>query len=325
MKQLTASVTGATGFLGRHLVEYLLRRDLRVKILTRNVAAIPPDFLKQGVLVVEGKLSDRDALASFILDANWVFHLAAEIKRPELMNTTNVDGTKNLLEAIREFPINRFIYLSSAGVYGQNCPIFIDEKSPCKPLNPYEKTKFEAELMVWDYFRNFKVPVSVLRPTNIFGEGKDNPADSFYRLLKAIKQQKYFLLNRGEGIANYIYVKDVASALIALAENEKALGECFLINDETTIEDFSEKAKECLGVSYKNFSMSFKPVLYASSFLSRLVPCGCPLTPARVRALCSPHHYSSRKIREQLGFTYVYGLSEGLKRTVLWLEAKGWL
>ncbi len=324
MKQLSASVTGATGFIGRHLVEDLLKRNMRVKILTRNAAAISGDSLKLGVSVVEGELSDRNALESLISGSDWVFHLAAEIKNPELMNAANVQGTKNLLEVIRKFPISRFIYLSSAGVCGQHSSIYIDEKSLCKPVSLYEKTKLEAELMAWDYFRNFKLPVSVLRPTNVFGEGKDNPADSFYLLLKAIKQGKYFLLNKGKGIANYIYVKDVANALIALAENEKALGECFFINDETNIKDFSEKTKKCLSVSHKNFSLPFKPVLYTSFLLSRLAP-GFSLTPARVKALCSPYHYSSGKIREQLGFTNEYGLSDGLKRTVLWLQEKGWL
>jgi len=301
-----------------------LGRGVRVKILTRNASVIPEDLLKREVSVVEGKLSDKNALASIIIDADWIFHLAGEIKKPELMSATNVDGTKNLLEVVREFPISRFIYLSSAGVYGRNRPIFVDEKSPCDPVDLYEKTKLEAELMVWDYFKRFKVPVSVLRPTNIFGEGKDDPKDSFYQLLRAIKQRKYFMLDNGSGIANYVYVKDVALALMILAENDKAIGECFLINDETTIKKFSEIAKECLSVSYNNFNMPFKPMLYASSILSRLVP-GFPLTPARVNALCSPYQYSSRKIKEQLGFAYEYGLSEGLKRTVLWLKDKGWL
>lgn len=324
MKQITASITGATGFIGRHLTEYLLTRDVRVKILSRNPAAVPQDYLKQGVLVIEGELSDRKALASLVDNTDWVFHLAAEIKRPELMKMTNVGGTRNLLEIIRESPIKRFVYLSSVGIYGLNSSIFIDELSPCKPVNLYEQTKFEAEQMVWEYSRDFKIPVSVLRPTNIFGDGKNNPCDSFYCLLKAIKQKKYFLLDKGGGIANYVYVGDVVGALIALAENDRALGECFLINDETTVKDFSEKAKKSLNVSYKSFNFPSKPVFYMSIFLSRLVP-WFPLTPSRVMALVCPYHYSSTKIREQLGFRYSYGLSEGLKRTALWLKAKGWL
>ncbi len=324
MKRLTASITGGTGFLGRHLIEHLLKRDIQIKILTRNVAAVPSDFLRQGVSAVEGSLSDRGALTALTIDADWVFHLAAEIKRPELMNETNVNGTKNLLEAIRGLPVKRFIYLSSAGVCGQNKTVFIDEKSTCEPVNEYEKTKLEAELIVWGYSRNFNIPVSALRPTNIFGEGKNDPTDSFYRLFGAIKRKKYFLLDGGKGIANYIYVKDVADALLTLAENDKAVGECFLINDPTTVKDLSEKAKECMGVSYKCLNLPSKPVLYASTILSWLVP-SFQLTPTRVKALCSPYHYSSRKIREQFGFTYPYGIGEGLKRTVLWLKDKGWL
>ncbi len=202
MSQPIAAVTGGTGFIGRHLISELQRNNFLVRVLTRdkNMAQTLASLNAQ---ILEGDLRDAGALSKLVDDVDYVFHLAAEIK------DKCGGGTRNLLESVRANPIKRFIYLSSTGVFGHPRDFRIREETFCEPNNEYEQTKYETEKIVTEFARSHFIPATIVRPTIVFGEGKENSEDSFYQFIRQIKRGRIFTLARGRGVANYVYVKDV--------------------------------------------------------------------------------------------------------------------
>jgi nucleoside-diphosphate-sugar epimerase len=323
MDHSIVAVTGGTGFIGRHLVRLLLSKDKSVRVFTRDIRKAKA-LLPEVAEYFEGDLSDAQQIRRFLSDADYVFHLASELKDKKLMYKTNVLGTKNILNSIRQTRPKKYIHLSSAGVTGQRKYLLIDEETPCSPCNEYEQSKLEAEEFVLEFAAQSDLPVAILRPTNVIGEEKDNPEDSFYQLIRQIKKNRFFYIGQGKGAANYVYVLDVAGALIFLSESDTANGAIFIINNQSSMRDIVEHIKTCCQLSSQTVSLPFLPVLAASTVVHAFYP-GFVLSPSRVRALHSPYQYSSQKIEKQLGFRFEYGIKNGLKRTIEWLEGKGWL
>jgi len=323
MKQGIAAVTGGTGFIGRHLVRLLLSDGKPVRVLTRDIRKAK-SILQGEVEYFEGDLSDIEQLSRFLSGAEHVFHLASELKDKTSMYETNVLGTKNVLSVLEKTQFKKFIYLSSAGVTGQKKYNLIDEKTQCSPSNEYEQSKWDAERLVFEFAGQKRKDISILRPTNVIGEDKDNPEDSFYRFIRQIKKNRFFYINHGDGTANYIYVRDVAKALIELSESDAANGEIFIINDQSLMRDVVECIKTFCHINNRTASLPYLPVLAASAVVHAIYP-GFVLSPARVKALYSPYQYSSQKIERQLGFKLEYGIKNGLMRTIEWLENKKWI
>ena len=195
-------VTGATGFIGRHLVAELQRR------------AQPVVALGSG----EGDIADPLTLKKFDgLDCSWVVHLAGKTFVPEswvdpvAFFRTNVLGTASVLEFCRRngFPLT---YLS-AYLYGQPDHLPITESSPVRPNNPYAQSKFQAELACRFYAETFETPVTVIRPFNVYGEGQD-PKFLIPSLLQQALGEDCFRVKDLTPKRDYVYVDDLVEALL---------------------------------------------------------------------------------------------------------------
>lgn len=301
----------------------LLSKNKSVRVLTRDIHKAK-SFLPEAIEYFEGDLSDTQQLSRFLSGAEYVFHLASELRNKGLMRKTNVLGTKNILGVLQVTQPKKFIYLSSAGVTGPKKYQIINEETPCYPSNEYEQSKWDAEKLVLGFTGQSRTYVSILRPTNVIGEGKENPEDSFYQLIRQIKKNRFFYIGEGRGMANYVYVGDVSQALTILSESDNANGKTYIINDQSSMRDIVEHIKTCCHISGQTLSLPYLPVLTASTFVHAFYP-GFVLSPSRVRALHSPYQYSSQKIEKHLGFKLEFGIKNGLKRTIEWLKCKGWL
>ncbi len=175
-------VTGAAGFIGSHLVETLLRREARVTAMIRynsassigNLAFLP-ESLRAALTVLPGNIEDSDFVHRAVEGHEIVLHLAALIAIPYSYSAprsylrANVEGTLNVLEAVRRHGARRLVHTSTSEVYGTALRAPIDEDHPLQGQSPYSASKIAADKMAEAYFRSFDVPVVVLRPFNTFG------------------------------------------------------------------------------------------------------------------------------------------------------------
>lgn len=318
---MSTLVTGATGFIGRHLVTRLLAESRPLRVLTRSPEKLSAEWSNR-VEVISGSLLDPAVLDQATQGATTIFHLAGEIRNPELMEAVNASAVKSLLDAAISSGVKQFIHLSSVGVVGAEDPGEITEDAVCRPKNEYEQTKLSGEQEVLKRGKAGEINAVVLRPTIVFGEGSSN--DSVLGWLRAVQQGRFFFIDR-EAIANYVYVGDVIEAMVHVTGSSSATPEIFNVADPASIRDFVTSMAGALGVAVPTKSL---PVVLANTLGSTLETANrffktpAPLTRARVRALSSKTVFTGDKLKAD-GFSLPFGYQAGLRRTVEWYRQTG--
>ena len=231
-------LTGATGFLGAYMAEYLLNQGYRIKALRRESSNIQslPARLQQEIEWVEGSLHDLPWLETALADADYIIHAAAKVSfqpsdKAELYNS-NVIATANLVNTCialqnKGQKISKLVFISSVAALGRNRNSqIIDEETKWEEsgLNSwYGKTKYLSELEVWRAHSE-GLPVVVVNPSVILGPGDIN-GSSTTMFRYALKSGKYYT----SGTANYVDVRDVAQLAIQLMQSD-ITGERFVLN-----------------------------------------------------------------------------------------------
>lgn len=207
-------VTGATGFLGRTLCPYLVQRRYELRAFVRPTANC--EFLRHlGVELAWGDVRDRSAICSAAEGCWAIVHAAGKFRlwgqRKDFF-ATNVEGTRNTLEAARLAGVERFIFVSTVAVIGAPRPgVLIDESYPPSPRDDYQRSKLEAERLVLRYHHQHGLPSLVLRPGAFYGPGGRY---GFNRLffedpLKGLPLQ----VHGGRRITFPVYIQDVAQCI----------------------------------------------------------------------------------------------------------------
>ena len=172
-------VTGADGFIGSHLTEELVKKgyDVKAFVLYNSFGtwgwldSLPDEIMKQ-VEVVSGDVRDPNGVRTAMKNVEEVFHLAALIAipfsyySPDSYVDTNIKGTLNVLQAVRDFDLSRVLITSTSEVYGTAQYVPIDEKHPFQGQSPYSATKIGADRLAESFYRSFGTPVSIVRHFN---------------------------------------------------------------------------------------------------------------------------------------------------------------
>lgn len=231
------TVTGSDGFIGSHLVEALVERGANVRAFVYYnsfgswgwLDGMPSDVL-DNVEVVMGDVRDPVFVRKSLEGADAVLHLAALIGIPHSYHApdsyidTNVRGTLNVLQAARDFELERVLVTSTSEVYGTARYAPIDEEHPVQGQSPYSASKIAADKLAESFFRSFELPVVTARPFNTYG-----PRQSARAVIPTIITQ---LLNDAEEIRlgslhptrDLNFVRDTCAGIIALAECDDAVG-----------------------------------------------------------------------------------------------------
>ena len=223
-------VTGGAGFIGSHIVEYLVQRGDDVTVLDNlntgqrnNLARI-----NQKINFVNGDIRDYKLLEELINDTSGVFHEAALASVQQSFNMkdeyfdVNVTGTENILKLAKEYGF-KVVYASSSSVYGNPKKIPIQESDDRKPINPYAQTKLEAEYLAKKY-SEIGVNVIGLRYFNVFGYRQSKEYAGVIKLFLEKMQQKIPPKINGDGLQtrDFVHIDDVVRAnILAMDSNIK--------------------------------------------------------------------------------------------------------
>jgi len=233
-------VTGATGFIGRHLLDALLRSGNRVRILTRERNK---RLQLSNVEVLEGDVRDEKVVDAAMKGIRVVYHLAAAMKggRTEHFDST-VRGTKNILDSMAKHQVDRLVYLSSLCVYDQ---MSFSRGQVVSEEYPYEQTplmrgyysyaKLEAEKLVRQRMQDGNLCACIVRAGMVYGPGRDGLSVLFpHKFLKLFGRKILLVIGRGSMRLNLVYVKDLVDLLLMAGQSEEATGHIFNAVDPNT-------------------------------------------------------------------------------------------
>ena len=330
---MRALVTGASGFVGSHLVKRLMRDGHDVYALLRQTSRTdtfgsnPPEF-------VYGDVREPASLEAVIRqhpDIDTVFHAAGVItpvsQGEQIYWDSNYAGTQHLLDACRQLPLKAFINCSSVGVIGPLPELPANENTRCAPDSSYGESKYKAELLALEYHRKFSMPVAVARPAWCYGPGDRRTL----KFLRMVARGKFFIIGNGQTKLHPVYVDDVVQGLLTCAENiAEAAGKVFIVAgpESVTLEYLAKTAAQAANTSILPFNVP-----------APLAKIGATLC----EALCKPlnieppiHHrrldfffrnqaFDISKIRATLGFEPQIDVATGITQTMQWYREQGWL
>ncbi|MBI4066029.1 NAD-dependent epimerase/dehydratase family protein [Candidatus Kaiserbacteria bacterium] len=215
-------VTGGAGFIGSHLVKLLANGGINVRVLDSLIHG-QKEGLPKAVEFIQGDIRDSDAVKHAMQDITHIVHLAALVSVTESMtdpvstNNVNVAGTENVLFSARESGAMRFVYATSAAVYGDEPSLPKKESSPLRPLSPYAVSKVINELQSDMYNRVFGLSTIGLRFFNVYGLGQsgNHPyASVIPRWIEMLKKEKSITIyGDGSQTRDFVHVRDVAEAI----------------------------------------------------------------------------------------------------------------
>lgn len=226
-------VTGGAGFIGSHIVE-LFQGRAEVRVLDNLVSGFRRNFDGLNCEFIHGSILDRDLVARAMRDVDYVFHLAAmvsvpeSVQKPEQCVEINSNGTFILLEAAARAKVKKFIFSSSAAIYGNNPAVPKIETMPPEPQSPYASTKLDGEFQCQKFTREFGLPTVCLRFFNVFGPRQD-PRSQYAAavpafIARALKNEPLIIHGDGTQTRDFIFVKDVAAANAHFALHSPATG-----------------------------------------------------------------------------------------------------
>jgi nucleoside-diphosphate-sugar epimerase len=316
------AVTGATGFIGRHLVARHLARGDTVRCLTRD----PSRQRGDGAHVFPGSLASSTAeLRKFAQGADVLYHCAAELRNEAEMHNTNVAGTGHLIAAARG-EIGRWVQLSSTGVYGRahvgsgrsihgrSVCRDISEEAVVNPTNAYESSKLASDNLLREMAALKDFSFVVVRPSNVYAT--DMPNQSLFQLIRMINRGLFFFIGQPDTTANYVHVENVVDALMLCATaNLPDNGRAYIVSDHRGLETFVQIIAAALGKPTPRLRVP-ETLIRAVCAVVGKVP-GFPLSPSRIDALCDRIIYSSDRLKSELGFENKISMEMGISELAL--------
>jgi nucleoside-diphosphate-sugar epimerase len=326
----TCLVTGASGFVGGHLVERLIRDGQRVRCLVR-VTSDTSLLDRLGVELARGDLTDRGSLSRAAEGCRYVLHCGALVSdwaTVEEIRRVNVSGTRNVLEASAAASVERLVHVSTTDVYGYPGLGPIDETHPAGRFrNWYAQSKLEAEREVLRVARTGAMEFVILRPATVYGPRSD---DVIGEIAAAIRRRQMVLIDGGRVNAGLTYVENVADAAALALGSGSAAGETFNVTDglDVTWRQFVDDLADGLGCPRVRWSLPYP----AASGLALLLEHGYRLLRRTTGAQLAPllsrqavhvlgrdQDFSSHKAQALLGWGPRVDYRAGLDATLGWL------
>lgn len=314
LKDQKILVTGATGFIGTHVAAKCAEQGSMVYALAdtstpQNWKKNYPEFKKlSAVKFFNCSLLDLESLKAFLSEAqpSKVIHLAASVNLERSFDIaqknvqTNILGTLNLLEALKTVLVDRFVFLSTVEVYGEN-KIPFEERQRELPPSPYAISKLAAEHFCRYYSRLHQIPVTILRVSTCYGPGQGEKRIVPSVILSCLKKNSV-RVSHPDQERDFVYVEDVAEGIVKSLVSHQAVNEVINLGSERSV-----SIREIVS-TVKKITQSDSQVFYGT----------VPQREMEMKRWSS----SSVKARKILGWRAKTSLNDGLKKTIRWYRAR---
>lgn len=305
-------VTGAGGFIGSHLAERLCIEGARVRALVHYNALGSRGWLdhsaqSEDMEIIAGDIADADSVRQVVKGVDVVFHLAALIAipysyvAPASYVRTNINGTLNVMQAVRESDTERIVHTSTSEVYGTALQVPISEGHPLQGQSPYSASKIGADKIAESYFCSFEIPVTTVRPFNTFG-----PRQSARAVIPTIITQclsgKKVKLGSLSPTRDMNFVDNTVAGFMLAASVPESVGRTLNLGSgrEISINDLAQLIAELTGAEIE-----------LESDDSRVRP-----EKSEVERLLADNQLA----KNLLGWTPEVNLEDGLQQTIDWLR-----
>ena len=307
-------LTGASGFIGSHVLEQLVLSGANVTALLHyngsneigNLKYVDEKIVSQ-VKIVFGDITDSFQMYTLVKGQDLVLHLAALIGipysyvAPAAYVSTNINGTLNILEAVRKNDVEKLVITSTSETYGTAVYAPIDEKHPMQGQSPYSATKIGADKIAESYFLSFGLKVCTLRPFNTFGPRQSTRAVIPTIISQALNSNE-IKLGSLDPIRDMLFVKDTARGFLMAGESERSVGE--VINLGTGV-----------GVTIGELVVKIQQILNTDKEIitddQRIRPDKSEV----FKLLCE-----NNKAKEILKWEPMVNLTDGLNQTIEWFK-----
>jgi dTDP-glucose 4,6-dehydratase len=312
-------VTGADGFIGSHLTESLVRQGFRVRAFVMYNSFNSWGWLdkcdedvKGNFEVVSGDIRDPYGVKAAMSGCDAVLHLAALIAIPFSYNSpgtyleTNIKGTLNVLQAVKELGIKRLIHTSTSEVYGTAQFVPITEEHRLLGQSPYSASKIGADQLAYSFYSSFDTPVLILRPFNTYGPRQSARAVIPTIITQILHGKNKIELGSTSPTRDFNYVKDIVSGFCAALVSKDGLGEIINLgsNFEVSIRDTARLIMELMGKTLK-----------IDKDNQRVRPKG-----SEVERLWADNSKARRILGWEPAFSDIEGFKKGLNETIDWFK-----
>lgn len=248
---MKAFVTGATGFIGRHVARRLAQSGHELCCLARRTSSIG-HLEELDATLITGDLNDRDSLREGMEGCDWVINVAGLYSfwepNKRVFSDVNITGTRNVMECALEAGASKVVHVSTAGIWGKSAVSPTKEDSPVGPdrFCEYWETKYRGDLIAWELHEKRGLPLVVVYPTGVLGPGDPKPSGQY---VKKFVDRKMPAAMFNDATLTWVHVNDVAEVIVRAAEKEGNIGERYIAGKEhRSVGELNQMLSEISGV-----------------------------------------------------------------------------
>ena len=323
-------VTGATGFTGAVFIRKLVAQGLDIVAIARPSSKLEP-FNGMKIEWIKGDVFDEALIEKAVKGVNYIFHIVTPFREAKsadnVYHNVHVLSTQLLAKyALKQPNFKRFVHISTIGVHGhvENPPG--DESCPYSPGDIYQETKLEGELWIRDFAKKEGLPLTVVRPSIIYGPGDQR----LLKIFKMVRRKWVPSIGNGGNLLHLIHVDDLTNFFILAATHPQAVGEVFICGNKeaVTFKKMVSIISEYYGVKARFISLPAAPLFALADFCELICrPLGIepPIYRRRLAFYTKDRSFNTEKMRNVLGFIPAHSDEEGLRESAQWYIDKGWI
>lgn len=305
-------ITGATGFIGTHLIKRLAQTEHELYCLVRETSHIG-ELKELGATLIMGDVTDKDSLLEGMKSCDWVINLANIYTfwepNKRLYTEVNIEGTRNVMESALETGVSKVVHVSTLVVWGKPADCPFTEESPVGPVrfSEYARTKYAGDLVAWELYEKKELPLVMMYLAVVLGPGDPKPTGQF---IKNLINRRIPTRVFEDSVTTWVHVRDVAEAIVKALEKENNIGEKYLVGKyQLSYREIGEMVSEISGVPLPKRRLPNSVVMVNAALLTLLAniikkPPRWGMSIDQMRTMKEGSPFDGSKGEKELGITY---------------------